>query len=233
MKRYSDNKEIEMKYYYEKSNKVLTQRSVQTVFGEEIIDLTRSDQNSMGLYCAYNLKYDYNPYSHKMDAGRVWTKYSNDSDLLAGNASALSADYEYPAYFYEGTVVEMSDSEKQRFLPEARKAVNKETAEQMMPLVGASMALAYNSYSLSDSASGLVDNFSASDSDVLDIYWRMCCNKTTDDDFPTPTLTSMTMVADVVQAVDLTQLDFSGLPTTDPGVVGKLWVHNGDLKVSI
>ena len=222
-----------MKYYYEKSNKVISDNSVQTVFGEEIIDLSRDEQNSVGLYPAYTLKYNFNPYSHKVDAGQVWTKYANDSDLRASNSSMIGQTYEYPAYFYEGTVVEMSDSEKQRFLPVAKKAVYKKTAEHMAPLVGASVALAYNSYSLSDSASGLADNFSASDSDVLDIYWRMCCNKTTDQDFPNPDLSSMTMVADVVQATDASTLDFSNLPTSDPGVAGQLWRDSDVLKVSI
>ena len=101
----------------------------------------------------------------------------------------------------------------------------------MARVAGASLALRYNALSLSDSAATLTANFSASDSDIFSLAYELHQGNTAS--FPTldqDYLGATTIVADVTSVQNL---DFSGLPTSDPGVAGQLWRDSDVLKVSI
>ena len=226
-----------MSYYYEGTSSYLSAVGVKRTLGSTILTWAVDRQQDHGLFPASSVSYDYNPYTHTL-SGVTWTKYNTDSDFRIANPNAKDPEeepeydrYYYPGYFGERSIIPLSDSVKEGTLISAKEVLFKETADRMARVAGASFALRYNALSLSDSASTLADNFAASDSDIFSLAYDIQQEKF--DQFPTldqDYLAATTVVADVTSGQNL---DFSGLPTSDPGVVGKLWRDSDVVKVSI
>jgi hypothetical protein len=220
-----------MSYYYEKTSSYLTELGVKRTLGSSVLTWADDRKQELGLFPARNVSYDYNPYTHTV-SGATWTKYDTDSDFLVANPDAKELDdVKYPGYFGQRSITELSDSDKEITILNAKRVVFEETADRMARVAGASIALRYNALSLSDSASTLADNFAASDSDIFNLAYDI--QQGNYNDFPTLDQDYLGTTSIVEDITSVQNLDFSGLPTTDPGVVGKLWNHNGDLKVSI
>lgn len=222
-----------MSYYHEGIGSYLTEIGVKRTLGSTVLTWADDRQLEIGLFPASNVRYDFNPYTHTLSAV-TWTKYTSDSDFRAANPKAVEDEfslYQYPAYFGQRTITELSDSAKETTLLNAKKVVFEETADRMARVAGASLALRYNALSLSDSASSLTDNFAATDSDIFSLAYDI--QQGDFSEFPTLNQNYLGTTSIVEDVTSLQNLDFSGLPTSDPGVVGKLWNHNGDLKVSI
>jgi hypothetical protein len=220
-----------MSYYYEKTSSYLSNHAVKSTLGADVLDWSEERKQELGLFPASNVRYEYNPYTHTLST-TTWTKYTTDSDFRVANPGAIAYDTSYfPAYFGERNIVSLSDSAKETTLISAKKVVFEETADRMARVAGASLALSYNALSLSDSAASLAGNFSASDSDIFSLAYDL--SQGIDTGFPTLDQDYLATTSIVEDVTSLQYLDFSGLPTTDPEVVGKLWVHHGDLKVSI
>ena len=222
-----------MSYYYEGTSSYLTDIGVKRTLGSTVLTYAEDRKQELGLFPASSVSYDYNPYTHTLSTV-TWTKYDTDSDFRAANPNAMEDEgflYQYPGYFGQRTITELSDSTKETTLLSAKKVVFEETADRMARVAGASLALRYNALSLSDSASTLADNFAASDSDIFSLAYDI--QQGNFGEFPTLDQDYLGTTNIIEEVTSLQNLDFSGLPTSDPGVVGKLWVDNGDLKVSI
>jgi len=222
-----------MSYYYEKTSSYLSSHAVKSTLGADVLDWSDDRKQELGLFPASNVSYNYNTYTHTLSAV-TWTKYTTDSDFRVANPNAVDDDeteLDFPAYVGQRNIVSLSDSAKETTLANAKEVVFKETADRMARVAGASLALRYNALSLSDSAATLTANFSASDSDIFSLAYDL--GRGIDTGFPTLDQNYLATTSVVEDVTSLQNLDFSGLPTTDPEVVGKLWVHNGDLKVSI
>ena len=162
-----------MSYYYEGTGSYLTEIGVKRTIGSTILGWSNERKEELGLFPAYVVKYDHNPYTHSL-SGVTWTKYDTDSDFRVANPNAQELDgAEYPGYFGQRTITALSDSTKEGTLVGAKEVVFKETADRMARVVGASLALKYNDISLSDSASTLADNFAASDSDIFSLAYDL------------------------------------------------------------
>ena len=220
-----------MSYYYEKTSSYLSSHAVKSTLGADVLDWSEDRKQELGLFPASNVSYNYNTYTHTLSPV-TWTKYDTDSDFRVANPNANEdLNLEFPGYVGERNIVSLSDSAKETTLANAKEVVFKETADRMARVAGASLALRYNALSLSDSAATLTANFSASDSDIFSLAYDL--DRGIDTGFPTLDQNYLATTSVVEDVTSLQNLDFSGLPTTDPEVVGKLWVHNGDLKVSI
>ena len=220
-----------MSYYYEKTSSYLTDHGVKSTLGANVLDWSDDRKQEVGLFPASNVSYSYNTYTHTLSAA-TWTKYTTDSDFRVANPDAVEdTDLEFPGYVGQRSIVSLSDSAKVTTLANAKRVVFEETADRMARVAGASLALRYNALSLSDSAATLTANFSASDSDIFSLAYELDQGNTSS--FPTldqDYLAATTVVADVTSGQNL---DFSGLPTSDPGVAGRLWRDSDVLKVSI
>ena len=220
-----------MSYYYEKTSSYLTEIGVKKKIGEDVLDWTDSAKAEIGLYPASNISYEYNPYTHTLSAA-TWTKYTTDSDFRAANPAASDeVDIPFPSYVGERSVTALSASTKVGTLISAKKKVFEETADRMAQAVGASLALRYEALSLSDSASTLTANLSAADSDIFSLAYDLDRGVDTnwtalDENY----LASTSVVADVTAGQNL---DFTNLPTSNPGVAGKLWRDSDVVKVSL
>ena len=222
-----------MSYYYEGTSSYLTTLGVKRTLGSTVLTWADDRQQDHGLFPASSVSYDYNPYTHTLSTV-TWTKYTTDSDFRIANPNAIEDDfnqYQYPGYFGQRTITPLSDSAKETTILEAKRVVFEETADRMARVAGASFALRYNALSLSDSAATLTANFSAADSDIFSLAYELDQGNTSS--FPTldqDYLAATTVVADVTAGQNL---DFSGLPTSDPGVAGQLWQDSGVVKVSL
>lgn len=219
-----------MSYYYEKTSSYLSSHAVKSTLGADVLDWSDDRKQELGLFPANSVRYSYNTYTHTLSPA-TWTKYTTDSDFRVANPDAVDETLRFPAYVGERNIVSLSDSAKETTLANAKEVVFKETADRMARVAGASLALRYNALSLSDSAATLTANFSASDSDIFSLAYDL--GRGIDTGFPTLDQDYLATTSVIEDVTSLQNLDFSGLPTTDPGVVGKLWVDNGDLKVSI
>ena len=188
-----------MSYYYEKSSSYLTDIGVKRTLGKTVLEYSDERKEDIGLFPANLVRYDFNPYSHTLSAVS-WTKYTTDSDFRAANPKALEVENpEYPGYFAQRSITALSDSAKETTLKTAKEVVFNETADRMARVVGASLAREYNALSLSDSASTLADNFSASDSDIFSLAYDL--QRGIDTQFPVldqDYLGSTTVVDDVI-----------------------------------
>ena len=220
-----------MSYYFEKTSSYLSNHAVKSALGADVLDWSDDRKQELGLFPASNVSYSYNTYTHTLSSA-TWTKYTTDSDFRVANPNAVEEDdIEFPAYVGQRSIVSLSDSAKVTTLAAAKRAVFEETADRMARVVGASLAQRYIALSLSDSAATLTANFSASDSDIFSLAHELgqgivSSFPTLDQDY----LAATTVVADVTSGQNL---DFSGLPTSDPGVVGQLWRDSDIVKVSI
>ena len=164
-----------MPYYYEKTGSYLTDHGVRRTLGATVLNYSDERKQEIGLFPANYVKYDYNMYTHTA-SGITWTKYTTDSDFRAANPDAsteVDPSVRYPGYFAERTISELSDSAKVTTLSDAKRAVFQETASRMSLAFAASVAQEYNALGLSDSASTLADNFSASDSDIFSLAYDL------------------------------------------------------------
>ena len=220
-----------MSYYYEKTGSYLTERGVAGTLGTDVLNWSDDRKQEVGLFPASSVSYSYNTYTHTLSSA-TWTKYTTDSDFRVANPDAVEDnDLEFPGYVGQRSIVSLSDSAKVTTLANAKKVVFEETADRMARVAGASFALRYNALSLSDSAATLTANFSAADSDIFSLAYDL--DQGIDTAFPTldqDYLAATTVVADVTSGQNL---DFSGLPTSDPGVAGQLWQDSGVVKVSL
>ena len=220
-----------MSYYYEKTSSYLTDHGVKSTLGADALSWSDDRKQEVGLFPASNVSYSYNTYTHTLSSA-TWTKYTTDSDFRVANPYANEdLDLDFPAYVGQRNIVSLSDSAKVTTLANAKEVVFKETADRMARVAGASFALRYNALSLSDSASTLTANMTASDSDIFSLAYDL--DQGNDTGFPTldqDYLAATTVVADVTAGQNL---DFSGLPTSDPGVAGQLWQDSGVVKVSL
>ena len=220
-----------MSYYYEKTSSYLSNHAVKSTLGADVLDWSDDRKQEVGLFPASNVSYSYNTYTHTLSAA-TWTKYTTDSDFRVANPDAVEdTRLEFPGYVGQRSIVSLSDSAKVTTLANAKKVVFEETADRMARVAGASFALRYNALSLSDSAATLTANFSAADSDIFSLAYDL--DQGIDTAFPTldqDYLAATTVVADVTSGQNL---DFSGLPTSDPGVAGQLWQDSGVVKVSL
>ena len=220
-----------MSYYYEKTSSYLTDHGVKNTLGEDVLERSDSAKADMGLYPASSISYEYNPYTHTLSSV-TWTKYTTDSDFRAANPAASDEqELTFPSYVGQRSVTALSASTKVGTLISAKKKVFEETADRMAQAVGASLALRYEALSLSDSASTLTANLSAADSDIFSLAYDLDrgvdTNWTTlDENY----LASTSVVADVTAGQNL---DFTNLPTSNPGVAGKLWRDSDVVKVSL
>ena len=220
-----------MSYYYEKTSSYLTDHGVKSTLGADALSWSDDRKQEVGLFPASSVSYDYNTYTHTLSTV-TWTKYTTDSDFRVANPNAVEDDdLEFPGYVGQRSIVSLSDSAKVTTLANAKKVVFEETADRMARVAGASFALRYNALSLSDSAATLTANFSATDSDIFSLAYDL--DQGIDTAFPTldqDYLAATTVVADVTAGQNL---DFSGLPTSDPGVAGQLWRDSDVVKVSL
>ena len=227
-----------MSYYYEKTNSYLSKSEVRNKFGSQIFDMSEERQQEYGLFKGYYVDYTYNTYSHKLDsvATTTWTKYTNDSDLLAANSDAyLDEDgYFYPAYFGSRSIVEITGAQRDNNVKDAKKVVFDEVSDRMAKVAGASLALRVNSLSLSDSSSSLSAHLAASDSEILDLAYILTEDTASYDsnwgNFNTSYIGTTSIVSDITAGENL---DFVNLPTSDPAVAGKLWRDSDIVKVSL
>ena len=223
-----------MPYYYEKTSSYLTDRGVKSTLGKDVLDYSDERKQELGLFPASNVSYEYNPYTHKLST-IAWTKYDTDSDFRVANPYAIvdDADYQFPGYVGQRSIVSLSDSAKETTLITAKKIVFEETADRMARVAGASLALSYNALSFSDSAASLADNFSASDSDIFSLAYDLQRGDYSNwTDLNQNYLGSTTIVADVVQATDAATLDFSNLPDSAGGLAsGKLYRDSDTIRV--
>ena len=223
-----------MAYYYEKTGSYLSTVQVRRQFGDQMLSYSSERQKEYGLCPAYYLEYTYNPYSHTVDSiGTVsWTEYDNDSDLLAANPSADldGGGYNYPAYFGSRSIIEVTGADRDDMVNNAKTKVFNEVADRMAKVAGASLALRINALSLSDSASDLSGFFASSDSDILDLAYDLDQGDSVWNAFDTTYIGSTSVVSDITAGQNL---NFSGLPTSDPGVAGQLWRDSDVVKVSL
>ena len=226
-----------MSYYYEKTNEYLTSSAVKRRIGD-VSGWSESRKQEAGLFPGYYLRYEFNHYSETLDSvgNSSWVKYTTDSDLRVANPRGDIDEnvYDFPAYFKDRAIIDLVDSARDNQVVQARKVVYNEVSERMLPVITASMALRYNALGLSDSASPVASHMGASDSDLLELAYNIDQGGANyDSDFPTLNadyLGSSTLVANVTSGQNL---DFSGLPTSDPGVAGQLWQDSGVVKVSL
>ena len=222
-----------MSYYYEKTSSYLTDHGVKSTLGADALSWSDDRKQEVGLFPASSVSYSYNTYTHTLSSA-TWTKYTTDSDFRVANPYAVDEDeleLAFPGYVGQRNIVSLSDSAKVTTLANAKRVVFEETADRMARVAGASFALRYNALSLSDSASTLTANMTASDSDIFSLAYNL--DQGIDTAFPTldqDYLAATTVVADVTAGQNL---DFSGLPTSDPGVAGQLWQDSGVVKVSL
>ena len=222
-----------MSYYYEGIGSYLTDIGVKRTLGSTVLTWADDRQQELGLFPASSVSYDYNPYTHTLSTV-TWTKYTTDSDFRIANPNAIEDvfnQYQYPGYFGQRTITPLSDSAKETTILDAKRVVFEETADRMARVAGASFALRYNALSLSDSASTLADNFAASDSDIFSLAYDIKQGKF--NEFPILDQEYLASTSIVEDVTSFQHLDFSGLPTSDPGVVGKLWRDSDVVKVSI
>ena len=228
-----------MSYYFEKTNSYMSEPRVKNVLGSDILDRPKNIQQSYGLFDAHLLEYDFNHYSQEMDSyGTVtWTKYTNDSDLLASNPN-VKEEYlglDYPAYFGERSTVNLTGAELDISVSVAKRIVFEEVADRISKVVGASLALRINALSLSDSSSTMSSYLAASDSEILDLAYSLSGDDFAqlDSDWPTFDVSYLGTTGVVSDVTAGPNLDFTGLPTSDPAVAGKLWRDSDIVKVSL
>ena len=227
-----------MSYYYEKTNSYLSVSKVKNMFGDQIFDLSESRQQEYGLYKGYYVSQQYNNYSETLDSigASSWVKYTNDSDLQVANPRGdYGGDpYDFPAYFNARPIVDRTGTDRANQVTNAKRVVYNEVSERMLPVITASMALRYTALGLTDSAGPVASHMGASDSDLLELAYNIDQGGSNyDSDFPAlgaDYLGSSTLVANVTSGQNL---DFTGLPTSDPGVTGQLWRDSDVVKVSL
>ena len=226
-----------MSYYYEKTNEYLSSVAVKRRIGD-VSGWSESRKQEAGLFPGYYLSQEYNNYSETLDSvgASSWVKYTNDSDLQVANPRGEyeETSYSFPAYFNARPIVDRTGTDRANQVTNAKRVVYNEVSERMLPVITASMALRYNALGLSDSAGPVASKMGASDSDLLELAYNIEEGGANyDSDFPalgTDFLGSSTLVANVTSGQNL---DFTGLPTSDPGVTGQLWRDSDVVKVSL